>query len=175
MAGLEHIDIPMFWKPSIAGMRVIKQHPRIGLSAKAADTLWASPELSGWLERHKVGKELSDPRHAFRKLVERLMPDYFTVLGGRYGVDVLLAESRQSCDLAFLAANWRYTHRGRGILQNGVVRMAATRRLVRCANGGRKVGFEPRRIGLEPRRKGFEQNARGLSTQLRISRSANGC
>ena len=109
-AGLDYIDVPMFWKPNIAGMRVLKHHPRIGLPAKATDTLLASPEFSGWLERHKVGKELSDPRHAFRKVVERLMPDYFTVLGGRHGVDVLLAESRQSCDLAFLAANWRYTH-----------------------------------------------------------------
>ena len=37
------------------------------------------------------------------------MPGYRSVLGVRYGVDNLLVECRQSLDLAFLAANWRYT------------------------------------------------------------------
>jgi hypothetical protein len=42
-------------------------------------------------------------------LVERTMPGYFDLFGSRYGVDNLLAECRSIVDLAFVAANWRYT------------------------------------------------------------------
>ena len=38
-----------------------------------------------------------------------MMPGYFDLLGGRYGIDNLLAECRSILDLAFVAANWRYT------------------------------------------------------------------
>ena len=37
------------------------------------------------------------------------MPNYFDLFGGRYGVDNLFAECRNILDLAFVAANWRYT------------------------------------------------------------------
>ena len=37
------------------------------------------------------------------------MPQYFIVLGARYGIEGLLAESNRVLDLAFMAANWRYT------------------------------------------------------------------
>ena len=45
----------------------------------------------------------------FYKVVEKSMPGYFDVLGGRYGVDTLLAECRNILDLAYVSANWRYT------------------------------------------------------------------
>ena len=45
----------------------------------------------------------------FYKVVEKSTPGYFDVLGGRYGVDTLLAESRNILDLAYVSANWRYT------------------------------------------------------------------
>ena len=37
------------------------------------------------------------------------MPNYFDLFGGRYGVDNLFVECRNILDLAFVAANWRYT------------------------------------------------------------------
>ena len=37
------------------------------------------------------------------------MPGYFDVLSCRYGVDNLFAEYHHILDLAFVAANWRYT------------------------------------------------------------------
>ena len=51
-----------------------------------------------------------DPKKAFRLLIERLMPGYPALLGNRYGVDPLLAEAKDVLDLAFVAANFRYTH-----------------------------------------------------------------
>ena len=44
-----------------------------------------------------------------RKLIARTMPGCFDVQGHRYGVDNLPAEFGQHLDLAYLAANWRYT------------------------------------------------------------------
>jgi hypothetical protein len=37
------------------------------------------------------------------------MPEYFAVLNARYGMEGLIAESHRILDLAFLAANYRYT------------------------------------------------------------------
>ena len=41
--------------------------------------------------------------------MERTMPGYFDVLGARYSVPALLAEFMGIMDLAFLAANYRFT------------------------------------------------------------------
>ena len=59
-------------------------------------------------------KKQDDPKWALRKLIDRLMPGYFELLGSRYGMPSLLAEADNSLDLVFLAANWRYTSLIRG-------------------------------------------------------------
>jgi hypothetical protein len=79
------------------------------------EVLYASPEFCWALfGKGAYGKEgkwalENEPRFAFRRLVEKLMPGYFDVLSCRYGVDNLLAECHHILDLAFVAANWRYT------------------------------------------------------------------
>ena len=80
-----------------------------------SEVLYASPEFTWVLfGRRAFGREgewtpTREPRFMFRQLIERTMPGYFDVLGHRYGVDNLLAEFHQHLDLAFCAANWRYT------------------------------------------------------------------
>ena len=114
-AGLQKIDVPRFWSPTTSGMRKLTaEGAGVRLRAKG-EVLYASPEFT-WvlLGRQKYGQEgkwsaHSEPRYAFRRLVERTMPGYYDVLGGRYFVDNLLAECQNILDLAFVAANWRYT------------------------------------------------------------------
>ena len=114
-AGLQKIDVPVFWSPTTSGMRqLVAEGARVRLRAKS-EILYASPEFT-WvlLGRQKYGQEgkwtaHSEPRYLFRRLVEQTMPGYLDVLGCRYGTDNLLAESRNILDLAFVAANWRYT------------------------------------------------------------------
>ena len=105
----------MVWSPTTPGMRqLVAEGVCVRLRAKS-EVLYASPEFT-WvlLGRQKYGQEgkwsaHSEPRYAFRRLVERTMLGYLDVLGCRYGTDNLLAECRNILDLAFVAANWRYT------------------------------------------------------------------
>ena len=105
--GLTALDVPRFWNPTTSGLINLSCPPGTRLRAKEVP-VYASPEFSWQLfgRKQRVG---DDPKIAFGNLLERLMPGYRLVLGGRYGVDNLLVECRQSMDLAFLAANWRYT------------------------------------------------------------------
>ena len=115
-AGLQRIDVPRFWSATTAGLQQLSgQGGRCRLQGKS-ETLWASPDFCWELfgEPKQSGKENMwearyEPRFAFYKVVEKSMPGYFDVLGGRYGVDTLLAECRNILDLAFVSANWRYT------------------------------------------------------------------
>ena len=114
-AGLQKLDVPNFWNPINSGLRHLTQEgTNIRLRGKS-EVLYASPDFA-WvlLGRQKFSKEGkwtagNEPRYAFRCLVDRLMPGYFDLLGGRYGIDNLLTECRSILDLAFVAANWRYT------------------------------------------------------------------
>ena len=114
-AGLQKLDVPRFWAPSITGLKqLMPEGHTVRLRAKS-EVLYASPDfcwvLFGKGSHGKEGKWTAEnePRYAFRRLVERLMPGYFDALSGRYGVDNLLAECHQILDLAFVAATWRYT------------------------------------------------------------------
>ena len=108
--GLAAIDIPVFWAPDTSGLRRLQaaRHLAAPTRGQKQEVLWASPHFAWELFGHAQRKE-EDPRHAFRLLVQRLMPEYFTVLSARHGMDALLAESHQILDLAFMAASWRYT------------------------------------------------------------------
>ena len=112
---MQTIAVPPFWPPSTQGLKLLTPSgPGIRLRAKA-EVLYASPSFSFIvLQCQKVGREgkwsaSCEPRYAFRRLVERTMPGYFDMFSCRYGVDNLLTECRQILDLAFVAANWRYT------------------------------------------------------------------
>ena len=106
-----------FWAPTESGVRRLTPSgvtPR-RLRGKS-EVLFASPAFAWVLfgRRNFGGGEgewtpAREPRWLFRKLIERTMPGYFDVLGARYSVDNLLAEYQQHLDLAFLAANWRYS------------------------------------------------------------------
>ena len=110
-AGLERIDPPFFWDAKTAGLRTLTPAGRFTrLRAKAKkEVCWASPDFAF----HLFGKDnigLDEPVVRFRRLIERAMPNYFVVLSARYDLDALLAESNGILDLAFVRANWRYTH-----------------------------------------------------------------
>ena len=113
---MQRIDVPRFWSLTTAGLQQLSgQGGRCRLQAKC-EILYASCDFCWELfgAPKKNGKEHMwearyEPRYAFYKVVEKSMPGYFDVLGGRYGVDTLLAESRNILDLAYVSANWRYT------------------------------------------------------------------
>jgi len=114
-ANLQKQEVPRFWSPSITGLKQLTPDGHtLRLRAKS-EVLYASPEFCWALfGKGSYGKEgkwtvENEPRYAFRRLVEKLMPGYFDVLSCRYGVDNLLAECHHILDLAFVAANWRYT------------------------------------------------------------------
>jgi hypothetical protein len=114
-AGLQKLEVPRFWSPSTTGLKQLTpEGPTLRLRAMS-EVLYASPEFCWALfGKGSYGKEgkwtcENEPRYAFRRLVEKLMPGYFDVLSCRYGVDNLLVECHQILDLAFVAANWRYT------------------------------------------------------------------
>ena len=114
-SGLQNIPVPRFWSPTDTGLRTLTHDgSNIRLVSKT-EVLYASVDFSWVLfGRQKFNQEgkwnlHNEPRWAFKHLVERTMPGYFDVLGTRYGVDNLLAECRNILDLAFVAANWRYT------------------------------------------------------------------
>ena len=106
-AGRKQLPVPRFWPPSTAGMEKVTTPKSLGLRAKP-EAFSASPDFVWTLSGGRRALA-EDPKRALRKLMERLMPEYFTVLGARYGVDGLLAESHGVLDVAFMAANWRYT------------------------------------------------------------------
>ena len=114
-AGLLKLDVPRFWSPTTAGLRELKADGSNCRIRTKSEVLYASVDFSWVLfGSGKFGHEgkwslQNEPRYAFRCLVERTMPNYFDLFGGRYGVDNLFAECRNILDLAFVAANWRYT------------------------------------------------------------------
>lgn len=105
--GVKTIDIPIFWKPCTTGYTDASAKRGLVRRTKT-EQLWASPHFA-WKLFKGLPPKGADPRHAFRELVERLMPNYFDLLGARYGIDGLISEAAGSLDCAFLAANWRYT------------------------------------------------------------------
>ena len=105
--GLRCMPVPRFWPATTLGLKQISTATTMRLRGKQ-EVLWASPDFS-WMLFGRAQHKQDDPRHSFCQLVDRLMPDYFAVLNARYGVEGLLAESHRVLDLAFVAANWRYT------------------------------------------------------------------
>ena len=111
--GLVRIDVPRFWTPTTTALMDLTPPARLGKRLRAkTEVHWASPEFS-WALFGRPGRSghtaADDPPYALRRLIERTMPGYFNVLGARYGVPALLAESLGIMDLAFLAANYRFT------------------------------------------------------------------
>ncbi len=107
-AGDAQLVLPKFWTHKTSGMKMITRRLAFSKSKSRTEVVWASPEFAWACFGKSIAKE-DDARCSLRKLIEQLMPGYFALLGGRYGVDNLLAEGHQVMDLAFLAANWRYT------------------------------------------------------------------
>ena len=108
-AGCEPIALPNFWTHKTAGFQnlsAVSQHTRLRAET---EMLWVSPDFA-WACFGESIKKQDDPKWAFRKLIDLLMPGYFDLFGSRYGIPNLIAEAQNSLDLAFLAANWRYTH-----------------------------------------------------------------
>ena len=101
------MPVPRFWPPGTACLIQVSNVTPNRLRGKQ-EVLWASPDFA-WMLFGKAQTKADDPRHAFRTLVARLMPEYFAVLSARYGVEGLIVEARRVLDYAFLAANYRYT------------------------------------------------------------------
>ena len=109
-AGCETIALPNFWTHKTSGLKNLSNVLPIAMRLKAkTDVMWVSPDFC-WACFGGSMKKQDDPKWALRKLIDRLMPGYFELLGSRYGMPSLLAEAHNSLDYAFLAANWRYTH-----------------------------------------------------------------
>ena len=112
-AGRQPFPTPRFWTPTVANMRRLTARG-VGTRLRAkGEVLYASADFCWSLTKRRSNGAFecgNEPKFLFRQLIERTMPGYFHVLGGRYGVDNMLAESRHVLDLAFVAAAWRYTH-----------------------------------------------------------------
>ena len=106
--GQVKIAIPEFWSPRSTGLINIAPEGVIFRRKAKPEPLWASPEFA-WAMVGRKWREGDDPKHHFRRLVDKAMPGSFDFLGARYGTDALLAESRNVLDLAFVAASWRFT------------------------------------------------------------------
>lgn len=111
--GLHRLEVPRFWNPTTVGLLDLTPPPRVGKRLRAkTEGGWASPDFS-WVLFGRAGRAghtgPDDPPHALRRLIERTMPGYFDVLGARYGVPAMLAECMGIMDLAFVAANYRFT------------------------------------------------------------------
>ena len=107
--GCEPIALPNFWTHKTVGLKNLSTVlPFARLKAKT-EVLWASPDFA-WACFGESIKKHDDPKLALRKLIDLLMLGYFELFGSRYGMPNLIAEAQNSLDLAFLAANWRYTH-----------------------------------------------------------------
>ena len=108
-AGCEPIALPNFWTHKTSGLKNLSTVLPIAMRPKAkTDVVWASPDFA-WACFGGSMKKQDDPKWALRKLIDRLMPGYFELLGSRYGMPSLPAEAQNSLDSVFLAANWRYT------------------------------------------------------------------
>jgi hypothetical protein len=104
----KHIPIPVFWPPNTMGLvNVTEAGMRYRFTSKSS-VLWSSPDFL-WALAHKKLRSSDDHTWYFKELVERCMPGYSKVLGGRYAIPSLLAEARHILDLAFMAALYRYT------------------------------------------------------------------
>ena len=110
--GKHSIPTPRFWTPTVANMRRLTARG-VGTRLRAkGEVLYASSDFCWSLTKRRNNGAFEcghEPKFLFRQLIERTMPGYFDVLGGRYSVDNILAESRHVLDLAFVAAAWRYT------------------------------------------------------------------
>ena len=108
--GINRLDTPRFWPPSIVGLLRVSQVGQFTRASGKVEVLYASPDFAWALFGKDPRKPTGiDPRLAFRNLLDRLLPGYFDVLGARYSMDALFAESRQILDLAYVAACYRYT------------------------------------------------------------------
>ena len=108
-AGCEPIAVPSFWTHKTAGLKNLSAVLPLSRLRAKTEMLWASPDFA-WACFGESIKKQDDPKWALRKLIDLLMPGYFELFGSRYGLPHLMAEAQNSLDLAFLAANWRYTH-----------------------------------------------------------------
>ena len=108
-AGCEPIALPNFWTHKTAGFQNLSAVTQLTRLRAKTEMLWASPDFA-WACFGESIKKQDDPKWALRKLIDLLMPGYFDLFGSRYGIPNLIAEAQNSLDLAFLAANWRYTH-----------------------------------------------------------------
>ena len=108
-AGCEPIAVPSFWTHKTAGLKNLSAVMPLSRLRAKTEILWASPDFAWACFGESITKQ-DDPKWALRKLIDLLMPGYFELFGSRYGLPHLMAEGQNSLDLAFLAANWRYTH-----------------------------------------------------------------
>ena len=106
--GLARIDTPIFWEAKTAGLKALVPSGQLVRLRAKREVYWASADFAFELFG-KDNTDLDEPLVRLRRLIERTMPKYFVVLGSRYGVDALMAESGGILDLAFVGANWRYT------------------------------------------------------------------
>ncbi len=112
-AGKNPIPIPRFWTQSVANMRRVTARG-VGTRLRTKDeVMYASADFCWSLTKRRSTGSFDcchEPRFMLHQLIERTLPGYFHVLGCRYNLDNLLAESRHIMDLAYVAAAWRYTH-----------------------------------------------------------------
>ena len=108
-AGCQPIALPNFWTHKTAGLKNLSAVLPLARQKAKTEMLWVSPDFA-WACFGESIKKQDDPKWALRKLIDLLMPGYFDLFGSRYGLPHLMAEAQNSFDLAFLAANWRYTH-----------------------------------------------------------------
>ena len=105
--GMKVCPVPDFWPTSTAGLEKVSV-PRTVAGGAVHNVMWASPDFAWTLFGGRPSKA-ADPSRELRKLIASLMPNYFDVLGARYGIEGLLAESHRVLDVAFMHASWRYT------------------------------------------------------------------
>ena len=110
-AGPLAMPLVPFWPGTREGLVMASAKTRV---KGKQEVLYASPDFLFELRRGGaaptlVNTSVADPRFLFKCLVEWLMPEYFTVLGTRYGLDSLFAEAGGVLDLAFANASYRYT------------------------------------------------------------------
>jgi len=104
--GLKVLPVPDFWPTTTAGFMKVKVPSARG--GAFHEVMWASPDFA-WMLFGGVQPKTGDPTHVLYKLIGNLMPRYFDLLGSRYGIEGLLAQSHRVLDVAFMMASWRYT------------------------------------------------------------------
>ena len=105
--GLKVWPVPPFWPKTTAGLVKVMVPRKLGGGA-LHNVMWASPDFA-WTLFGGSESKAAEPTRVLYKLIAGLMPNYFDVLGGRYGIEGLLAESHRVLDVAFMMASWRYT------------------------------------------------------------------